>query len=172
MSPVMNRRLLIRSGIACAAVCLLAWRLPGMLDGALSSIDEHRGTLSLLSGSGLQVTPTGDAPDDAKPEEVAILGAASTLSPAQRAKLLEAARKHDPLAEAQAKIASRAPAKPAPNNGAKPAPAPAPASDSLALDPSLLSALRALGMDPATIDLRTLDIDALLAKAREGDPKR
>ncbi len=171
MSRVMNRRLLIRSGIACAAVCLLAWRLPGMLDGALSSIDEHKGTLSLLSGSGLDVTPSGSAAAPAKPEEVAILGAASSLSPAQRAKLLEAARKHDPLAEAQAKIASRtgvSPAKPG-TVAQKPA---TPDAAAQGLDPVILNALRALGMDPSTMDLKTLDVDAILAKGREGEPKR
>jgi hypothetical protein len=165
----MNRRLLFRSGIACAAICLLAWRLPGMLDGALSSIDEHKGTLSLLSGSGLDVTPASGAPESPTRDEVAILGAASSLTPAQRAKLLDAAKKNDPLAQAQAKIASRTPGKPGVNAPSKPAPAPS--QDALGLDPSLLSALRALGMDPSALDLKTLDIDALLANAREGEPK-
>lgn len=163
----MNRRLLIRCGVACAAICLLAWRLPGMLDGALSSIDQHKGTLSLLSGSGLEIATTDEADSHAKPAEVAILGAASSLTPAQRAKLLEAAKKHDPLAEAQAKIALRTPGK----QRVEPSKATTePTNGTLRLDPSLLSALRALGMDPATMDLKGVDIDALLAKAREGEP--
>jgi hypothetical protein len=138
-----------------------------MLDGALSSIDQHKGTLSLLSGSGLDVKPASGAPESPTRDEVAILGAASSLTPAQRAKLLDAAKKNDPLAQAQAKIASRTPGKPgvnAPSN-------PAPSQDAPGLDPSLLSALRALGMDPSALDLKSLDIDALLAKARERTPQ-
>lgn len=169
MTSVMNRRLLIRCGVACAAICLLAWRLPGMLDGALSSIDQHKGTLSLLSGSGRDVAPTTGAPVSPAPDAVAIFGAASSLTPAQRAKLLDAAKKNDPLANAQAKIASRTHGKP--NASATPKPAQADAPATAGLDPSLLSALRALGMDPATMDLKTLDIDALLTKVREGEPK-
>ena len=160
----MNRRLMIRVGLGCVSVCVLGWKLPGMLDGALSSIDQHKGTMSLLTGAGQSVAAPGAGSASGA---VTVLGAASSRSPAERAKLLEAAKKHDPLAAAQAKVAARTPvaAKPQPAETAPP-PTAAPA-----MDPAILSALRALGMDPESMDLKTIDIDALLAQARGDSPK-
>ncbi len=163
----MNRRLMIRVGLACVSVCVLGWKLPGMLDGAMSSIDQHKGTMSLLTGAGHSVALPGDAGAENGSANVTVFGAAKSLSPAERAKLLEAAKKRDPLAAAQAKIAARTPTVARPKQAEKaPPPAAAPA-----MDPALLSALRALGMDPESMDLKTIDIDALLAQARGDTPK-
>jgi hypothetical protein len=98
-----------------------------------------------------------------------VLGAASSLSPADRAKLLEAARKHDPLAEAQAKFAARTPIA---TTAAKPVETPPPPTTAPGADPALLAAMRALGLDPDSMDLNSVDVDALLAQARGKSPKR
>jgi len=162
----MNRRLMIRCGFACAGLCLAAWRLPGLLDGALTKIDQHKGTIALLSGGGHSVLG-GSSGKPQPADEVALLGAAKSLTPAERARLLEAAKRNDPLAQAQARIAARIPVKGA---AKAPEPKPAPTAGLEGLDPSLTAALRALGMDPASMDLSSVDIDALLAKVREGSP--
>lgn len=162
----MNRRLMIRVGLACASVCVLGWKLPGMLDSALSSIDEHKGTMSLLTGAGHSVAMPSKSVNGGASGELTVLGAASALTPAERARLLEAARKHDPLAAAQAKVASHTP-----SVAKKPADAPVQSAEAPAIDPAIMMALRALGMDPASMDLKTVDIDALLAQARSDTPK-
>jgi hypothetical protein len=159
----MNRRLMIRVGLACASVCVLGWKLPGMLDGALSSIDEHKGAISLLNGGGMPATPGGGS--GRAGGALTVLGAASALSPAERAKLLAAARKHDPLAEAQAKTGART-LSVAKKDSEPPAP-----SAASGVDPALLAAMRALGMDPDSMDLNSVDVDALLAQARGKSPK-
>lgn len=167
----MNRRLMFRCALGCAAVCLAGWRLPGLLDRTLSSVDEHRGTLSLLTGSGLTIEAGAPrSPQQAaKDAETLVLGAADSLTPAQRARLIEAARRHSPLAEAEAKIAALKGKK---ANAAQ-APKPAPAQQAPpTMDATLANALKALGMDPESMDFSSVDVEALLAKAREVDPKR
>jgi hypothetical protein len=160
----MNRRLLIRVGLVCASVCVLGWKLPGMLDGALSSIDEHKGTMSMLRGGSFPAAK--GAADGSASGKLTVLGAASSLSPAERARLLEAARKQDPLAEAQAKAAARTPSVVKKDTERAPPPIAVPE-----FDPALLAAMRALGMDPESMDLKSVDIDALLAQARGDTPK-
>lgn len=157
---VMNRRLVIRCAVSCLALCLVAWRLPPVIDRTFASIDEHKGTISLLSADGVAMPGSPTARPDHGVEIFAANGAA--LTPEQRARLIEAAKRHDPLA--QLKAAERAPTpKPAPTDSPVPAKQPG-----VSETPSFEDALRELGLDPASIDPKSLDIEALLKKAREG----
>lgn len=160
MIGVMSRRRMVRVGICCGSVCLLGWKLPGLLDRTFSAIDEHSGTVAMLRGHGLTVRA-----EEPTPEDMHVFGAASALTPAERARLLEAARRNDPLAQANAKRAAR------PTGGATSAqttaPAPTPPTPPT-FDPALLAAMKALGLDGAAFDPTALDVNALLTKVREG----
>lgn len=150
----MNRRLVVRCAVSCFALCLVAWRLPPMLDKAFASIDEHRGTISLLSAEGVTMPGVPDAPTSDGIEIFAASGA--TLTPEQRARLLEAARRHDPLA--QVKASERAAPKPA--TPTAPATSTAPAPSGAAPARTVEDVLRELGLDPASFDPKALDLDA------------
>lgn len=166
----MNRRLVIRCAVSCLALCLVAWRLPPMIDKTFASIDEHKGTISLLTGEGvtMPVTTTGATHTHHPEAGVEVFAAnGATLTPEQRARLLDAARRHDPLAQLKAAERATTPSKPAPTNAPEPAKQPEEPKAT-----SFEDALRELGLDPALFDPKTLDVEAMLKKAREGASKR
>lgn len=93
----------------------------------------------------------------------------ATLTPEERSRLLDAARRQDPLGRLKAQERASEGSTPERANQGQSAPgAPGVSGVSGAPAGSLEDALRGLGLDPAMLDPASLDVESLLKKARDG----